>query len=150
MKKRFFLRTLVGAMAVAVIGFQAPQVNAAEEPFKVGLIVPMTGAFASTGRQVYAGAQAYMDQHGDTVAGRKVEIVLKDDGGVAANSRKLAQELIVNDDVDVIAGFGLTPIALAVAPVATESETPMVVMAAQTQTVTDASPFMVRTSGTIK
>lgn len=150
MKKRFFLRTLVGAMAVAVVGFQAPQVMAAEEPFKVGLIVPMTGAFASTGRQVYAGAQAYMEHHGDTVAGRKIEIILKDDGGVAANSRKLAQELIVNDDVDVIAGFGLTPIALAVAPVATESETPMVIMAAQTQMITDTSPFITRTSGTIK
>lgn len=149
MKKRFFLRSLAGAMVLAATGIHAPQVMAAE-PFKVGLIVPMTGPFASTGRQVYAGAQAFMDHHTDTVAGRKIQIILKDDGGVPANSRKLAQELIVNDKVDVIAGFGLTPIILAAAPVATESKTPMVVMAAQTQTATEASPFMVRTSGTIK
>jgi branched-chain amino acid transport system substrate-binding protein len=150
MKKRLFLRTVVGAMAVAVAGINAPQVMAAEEPFKVGLVVPMTGPFASTGRQINAGVKAYMDLHGDTVAGRKIEVILKDDAGVAANARKLSQELIVNDEVDVIAGFGLTPINLAVAPVATESETPMVVMAAQTQTNTESTPFMVRTSGSIK
>lgn len=150
MKKRTFLHALAGALAVAAMGAHAPAAMAAETAFKVGLIVPMTGPFASTGRQVYAGAQAYADLHGDTVAGRKVQIILKDDGGVAANTRKLAQELIVNDKVDMIAGFGLTPLALAAAPVATESKTPMMVMAAQTQTITDASPFIVRSSGSIK
>ncbi|MFD2850407.1 ABC transporter substrate-binding protein [Eoetvoesiella caeni] len=109
----------------------------------------MTGPFASTGRQIDAGTRVYMAQHGDSVDGRKIEIILKDDGGVAANSKKIAQELIVNDKVNVIAGFGLTPITLAVAPIATQSKTPMVVMAAQTQSVTDASPYIVRSSGTI-
>ncbi len=149
MKRRIFLRTAVGALALAATGFHAPQILAAEKPFKVGMIVPMTGAFASTGRQLHSAAQAFMKEHGDTVAGRKIELILKDDGGNAANSRKLAQELIVNEKVDVIAGFGLTPITLAVAPVATESKTPMVLMAAQTQTNTEASPYIVRSSGTI-
>lgn len=149
MKRRIFLRTAAGALALAATGFHAPQLLAAEKPFKVGMIVPMTGAFASTGRQLHSAAQAFMKEHGDTVAGRKIEIILKDDGGNAANSRKLAQELIVNEKVDVIAGFGLTPITLAVAPVATESKTPMVLMAAQTQTNTEASPYIVRSSGTI-
>ncbi len=149
MKKRLFLRTALCAFAIAATGLHAPAIQAAEKPFKIGLIVPMTGAFASTGRQLYSAVQAYMKDHGDTVAGRKIEVILKDDNGVAANSRKLAQELIVNDDVDVIAGFGLTPITLAVAPIATQSKTPMVLMAAQTQANTEASPYMVRSSGTI-
>ncbi|MDX3894449.1 ABC transporter substrate-binding protein [Pusillimonas sp.] len=149
MKKRHFLRTALSVLALAATGVHAPEVLAADKPFKVGLIVPMTGAFASTGRQVSSAVQAFIKEHGDTVAGRKVQVILKDDGGIAANSRKLAQELIVNDKVDVIAGFGLTPITLAVAPIATESKTPMVLMAAQTQANTEASPFMVRSSGTI-
>ncbi len=149
MEKRQFLRTAAASLVVMGMLAYAPQVRAAETPFKVGMIVPMTGPFASTGRQLQSGARAFMQINGDTVAGRKIEILLKDDGGVAANSRKIAQELIVNDKVDAIAGFGLTPIALAVAPVATESKTPMVLMAAQTQSITEASPFIVRSSGTI-
>ncbi len=149
MQKRLFLKGTFAAVAVAFSGLYTPTVAAADDTFKVGLILPMTGPFASTGRQIDAGIKAYMGQNGDEVAGRKIEIILKDDNGVAANSKKLAQELIVNDKVNVIAGFGLTPIALAVAPVATQSKTPMVVMAAQTQSITDASPYIVRSSGTI-
>jgi branched-chain amino acid transport system substrate-binding protein len=117
--------------------------------FKVGLILPMTGQQASTGREVLAGARQYMAEHGDTVAGRKVEIILKDDVAVADTTKRLAQEMIVNDKVGVIAGFGITPCALAVAPLATQSKTPAIVMAAATSAITDASPFMVRASFTL-
>ncbi len=83
------------------------------------------------------------------MAGRPVEIILKDDTGVPDITKRLAQELVVNDKVDVLAGFGLTPLALATAPIATQSKTPMVVMAAATSIITEASPYIIRTSMTI-
>src|SRR4030095_5461547 len=86
------------------------------KPFKIGFILPMTGQSSSTGRQEEAAIKVYIAQHGTTVAGRKIEVVIKDDGGVADQTRRIAQELVVNDKVDVLAGFGLTPPALRNAP----------------------------------
>ena len=74
---------------------------------------------------------------------------MKDDGAVPDATKRIAQELIVNDRVAVIAGFGITPTALATAPLATQSKTPLVVMAAATSSITEASPFIVRTSFTL-
>lgn len=148
MNKRQFLGA-AASLAMAGSLLHAPQLHAAPAPFKIGMIVPMTGPFASTGRQLYSASKAFIEMNGDTVAGRKIEIILKDDGGVAANAKKIAQELIVNEKVDVIAGFGLTPIALAVAPLANESKTPMLVTAAMTRTITETSPYIVRSSGTM-
>ncbi len=148
--KRITLRRLA-AIAFAAnlpLGATAPAF-AQSDPIRIGLILPMTGPFASTGRQVEAAAKLYMAQHGSTVAGRKVELIVKDDGGTADVTRRLAQELVVNDRVAVLAGFGLTPLALATAPIATQSKTPMVVMAAATSSIIDASPFIVRTSFTL-
>ncbi len=122
---------------------------AAADPIKVGLIVPMTGPFAYMGRQIGAGVSLYLAEHGDMVAGRKVEILLKDDAGVPDNTRRLAQEMVVGDKVAVLAGFGLTPQAFATAPIATQSKTPMVVMQAATSSVTEKSPYIVRTSMTL-
>jgi branched-chain amino acid transport system substrate-binding protein len=119
---------------------------AGQETIKIGLILPMTGPFTTTGKQVDAGVRFYMQQNGATVAGKKIEIILRDDGGVADNSKRIAQELLVRDKVNILAGFGLTPIALAVAPLATETKTPMVVMVAATAIVTERSPYIVRTS----
>ena len=143
MQKRYFLRA-VAASALLAAGASAQ----AQESFKIGLILPMTGAFASTGKQIEAAAKLYVAQHGDTVAGKKVEIILKDDTSLPDVTKRLAQELIVNDKVNVLAGFGLTPLALATAPLATQSKTPMVVMAAATSSITQASPYVVRTSFT--
>src|SRR5688572_1514677 len=123
--------------------------QASKAPFKIGFILPMTGPFASTGKQIEAAVKLWMAQNGTIVAGRKVELLLKDDAGTADTTRRLAQELVVNDKVDVLAGFGLTPLALATAPIATQSKTPMVVMAAATSSIIDASPFIVRTSFTL-
>ena len=121
----------------------------AEETVKVGLILPMTGPFTTTGKQVEAGVRFYMQQNGATVDGRKIELILRDDAGVADNSRRIAQQLLAADQVNILAGFGLTPIALTVAPLATETRTPMVVMAAATAIVTERSPYIVRTSFTL-
>lgn len=148
-QKRSFLRySLVGA-AMALTGMPFDNAIAAQDTFKVGLILPMTGPFASTGRQVETGVQAYLQQYGTKVAGREIEVVLRDDAGEPANTKRLAQELLINGKVNVLAGFGLTPLALAAAPMATQTKTPMVIMAAQTLVITNATPYAVRTSGTI-
>jgi branched-chain amino acid transport system substrate-binding protein len=145
LNKRHFLK---GLAASAVI-LQAGNLAAEARPFKVGLLLPMTGPFASTGRQIENGIRLYMAQMGDVVAGRQIEIILKDDTGVPDVTKRMAQELVVNDKVDVLAGFGLTPLALSTAPIATQAKTPMVVMAAATSIITEASPYIVRTSMTL-
>jgi branched-chain amino acid transport system substrate-binding protein len=143
MKTRFFFPL----MALALI-FSATSVWA-QEAFKIGLILPMTGQSASTGKQIEAAARLFMAQNGNNVAGRKIELIVKDDGGVPDATKRMAQELVVNDKVGVLSGFGLTPLALATAPIATQSKTPMVVMAAATSSITEASPYIVRTSFTL-
>jgi branched-chain amino acid transport system substrate-binding protein len=109
-------------------------------------LAPMTGSFASTGKQLVAGAKLYMQLMGDTVAGKKIELIVKDDAGSADMTKRLAQELVVNDKVAVLAGFGVTPGALATAPIATEAKIPEIVMMAATSVVTERSPYIVRTS----
>jgi branched-chain amino acid transport system substrate-binding protein len=141
-------RTLIQA-AIAAFLLSAGSASLAQERFKIGLLLPMTGPFASTGRQIEAAVRLYMAQNGDTVAGRKVELIVKDDTGTPDVTKRLAQEMVVNDKVQVLAGFGLTPLALATAPIATQSKTPMVVMAAATSSITEASPYIVRTSFTL-
>jgi len=121
----------------------------AQGTVKIGLIIPMTGPQASTGKQIDAAVKLYMQQHGSTVAGKKVEVVLKDDGAVPDNTKRIAQELIVNDKVSFVAGFGVTPTALAVAPLATQAKVPEIVMAAGTSIITERSPYIVRTSFTL-
>ena len=116
---------------------------------KIGLILPMTGQQASTGRQIDAAVKLWVAQYGNKAGGRMVEVIVKDDASVPDNTRRLAQELVVNDKVAALAGFGITPSAMATAPIATQSKTPMVVMAAATSAITEASPFIVRTSFTL-
>src|SRR5690606_38992901 len=111
--------------------------------------LPMTGPFASTGRQVEAGARTYMAMNGDTVAGKKIELIVRDDAGTADQTRRIAQELIVNDGVSVLGGFGLTPLALAVGPVITQAKVPAVVMAAGTASITENADYYTRTSFTL-
>ena len=137
------------AMAVAVGLVAASAPVRAEDAVKIGLILPMTGGQASTGKQIDNAVKLYMQQHGDTVAGKKIEIILKDDATLPDNTKRLAQELIVNDKVNFIAGFGITPAALAAAPLATQAKIPEIVMAAGTSIITERSPYIVRTSFTL-
>ena len=92
--------------------------------------MPLTGGQASTGKQLDNAVKLYMRQHGDTVAGKKIEVIVRDDGAIPDNTKRIAQELIVNDKVQVIAGFGITPAALAAAPLATQAKIPQIVMLA--------------------
>ena len=122
----------------------------AADTIKVGMLVEMTGTFADFGLQITNGAKAYMKQHGDTVAGKKIELIIKDTTGPAPDvAKRLAQELVVKDKVDFLAGFGLTPNALAVAPIATEAKIPTIIMNAATSVITAKSPYIVRTSFTL-
>ena len=142
-------RRLFKAMVAAPIVMGLTPASAQNKPFKIGLLTPMTGPFASTGKQMLAGVKLYMAQQGVNIAGRQVELIVKDDTGMPDVTKRLAQELVVNDKVDVLAGFGLTPLALATGPIATQSKTPMVNMLAATSSVIDASPYMVRVSMTL-
>ena len=137
-----WIRFVTAAFALAL---SIPPVSA-QDTVKVGLILPLTGPFAPTGRQIEGGAKLYMQQHGDKVAGKKIEFIVRDDGNVADNTKRIAQELIVNDKVSVIAGFGLTPLALATAPVSAEAKVPQIIMGAATAIIPDRSPYIVRTS----
>jgi branched-chain amino acid transport system substrate-binding protein len=117
---------------------------------KLGMVGEFSGPFADYGQQMYNGMKAYMKQHGDTVAGKKIEIIQKDTTGPAPDvAKRLAQELVTRDNVDMLVGFGLTPNALAVAPVATEAKKPMIVMNAATSIITTKSPYIVRVSMTL-
>ncbi len=138
MKTKLFASLVAGVMFTSA----AP----AQETVKIGLISSQTGPFASVGRQLEAGVRLYIQQNGDTVAGKKIELVVRDDAGVADTTRRIAQELVTNERVNVLAGFTLTPGALATAPVATQAKTPMVVMLGATAVIPDRSPFIVRTS----
>ena len=126
---------LWGAASAVLPGLCASVPAWADDAVKIGLILPMTGGQASTGKQIDNAIKLYLQQKGDTVAGKKIEIILKDDAAVPDNTKRLAQELIVNDKVNFIAGFGVTPAALAAAPLATQAKIPEVVMAAGTSII---------------
>src|SRR6266542_3645770 len=140
---------LQGGAAAAVAAWM-PRTAFAADPVKIGLILPMTGPFASTGRQTQAGVRLYMQKNGDTVAGRKSELIVKDDTGIAPDTpKRIAQDLAVQEKIAILAGFGLTPLALATASVATEAKVPMIVMCAGTSIIPQRSPFIVRTGFTL-
>jgi len=143
MKRR--LAAVFGALAL-VTAFPV----SAQQPLKIGLVMPYSGQFADAATQMDNAIKLYMKEHGDTVAGRKLEIIRRDTGGVAPDiAKRHAQELVVRDNVDILAGFVLTPNALAAADVSVQAKKFMVVMNAATSIITTRSPYMVRTSLTI-
>ena len=141
-------KTRIATLALAAI-FSSGAFAA--DPIKIGMVLPMSGPFAAYGKQIEHGVRLYLATKGDTFGGRKVELIIKDDSpGTAGDvSKRLAQELVVKDKVDILAGFGLTPSAFAVAPVATEAKKPMVVMNAATSAITTKSNYLVRASMTL-
>lgn len=122
----------------------------AQQVVKIGVIAEFSGPFADYGTQIVNGMKTYLKLHGETFGGRKVEIITRDTTGPAPEvAKRLAQELITRDNVDIIAGFGLTPNALAVAPISAEAKKPMVIMNAATSVITTRSPYIVRVSHTL-
>jgi branched-chain amino acid transport system substrate-binding protein len=139
-----------GSGSAAAPSTAPPAPPAEKTTIKIGMIAPFSGPFADSGQQLMGGIKAYIKQNGDTVAGKKVEILTRDTTGPAAEiAKRLAQELVVQDKVDFLVGFALTPEALAAAPVATEGKTPMVIMNAATSIITTKSPYVVRFSLTL-
>jgi branched-chain amino acid transport system substrate-binding protein len=138
---------LAGCCAIAAVALGAGSVSA-QDTLKIGIVVPMTGALSAGGREISTAAKLYMAQHGDTVAGKKIELIIRDDASGPDNAKRLAQELIVNDHVAFL-GAGITPSAMAMAPIATEAKIPTVVMISGTSVVTERSPYYVRTSFTL-
>jgi branched-chain amino acid transport system substrate-binding protein len=143
-----FCRSVSIAVAM-LVGATASTGAMAQGAVKVGMVLPLTGVLGPVGKQVQAGAQLYMQQHGATVAGKKIDLIIKDDASVPDNSKRLAQELIVNDKVAVICS-GITPSAMAIGPLSTQSKTANVVTVSGTSGVINPNnPYMVRTSFTL-
>src|SRR3954464_7497014 len=142
------ITTAVGGVAAMLLAGAAPA--SAQDTIKVGLIMTLSGQFADAGIQMQNGVKTYMKEHGETVGGKKIELIVKDSGGMAPDvAKRLAQELVVRDKVDILAGFVLTPNALAAGDVSAEAKKFMVVMNAATSIVTTKSPYMVRSSVTL-
>jgi branched-chain amino acid transport system substrate-binding protein len=135
-------------IALAVAASTAASAASAQETIKIGAVQSMTGPFNQNGQETMAGAQLYMRQHGDMVAGKKIEIILKDDASVPEVGKRLAQELVVNDKVALLLG-GITPSALSIAPLTAEAKVPMVVMVSGASSTVERSPYIVRTSFTL-
>jgi branched-chain amino acid transport system substrate-binding protein len=142
MRRRDFT---IALLATGIVAFTAGGA-AAQDTIKIGVSFSLTGAgFAAAGRQSLAGAKLYMQQHGDTVAGKKIELIVRDDAGVADNARRIVQEFIVRDKVQIIAG-GITPTVLSYGQVVTQAKMPTVVMISGASVTTNGSPYFVRTS----
>lgn len=143
---KYAVGALASSMALA-LGLGTAQ---AQNTVKVGVIMTYSGQFAEAALQMDNGIKLYMQQHGDTVAGKKIEIIRKDTGGPAPDvAKRLAQELVVRDKVDILAGFVLTPNAMAASDVSAEAKKFMVIMNAATSIITTKSPYSVRTSHTL-
>src|SRR6478672_1013220 len=137
-------KALIVAAAFAALGVGPAS---AQGTIKIGIILPYSGQFADGAAQMDNAIKLFVQQNGDTVAGKKLEFIRKDTGGIAPDvAKRLAQELIVRDKVDILAGFLLTPNALAAGDVSAEAKKFMVVMNAATSIITTKSPYMVRTS----
>lgn len=135
----------LGCIALAFLPFVGA--HAQEDTIRIGVIAALTGPFVNIGKPFEDGIRTYMQQYGDKVAGKKIEILYRDDGGSNVElSKRAAQELIGREKVSFLIGFSLTPSALAVAPVATQGKVPMIVMNAVTTGITAKSPYMLRTS----
>lgn len=120
------------------------------EDIKIGVVMPMSGPFASHGKQLNNGLKLFIAEHGDTVAGKKIQLIIKDDTGISPEvAKRQAQELLIKDKVNILAGFSLTPNAFSVAPLATQAKVPMVVLNAATSSITEKSPNIVRVSMTL-
>ena len=140
------LMSVLAGLALALLGVGVAK---AQDTVKIGIINEYSGQFADTGNQIDNGIKLYVKQHGDTVAGKKIEMIRKDTGGIAPDvAKRLSQEAIVRDGADILAGFSLTPNALAAADVSAEAKKFMVVMNAATAIITTKSPYIARTSST--
>ena len=144
MFRRLVVTTAAGLAAASFAAHAA----LAQDTIKIGIVQSLTGQLTAVGKQVMGGVNLYVQQHGNTVAGKKIELLVNDDTTVPDAAKRLAQELIVNDKVNILTS-GITPASFAIAPLATQSKVPTVIMVSGTSSATERSPYMVRTSFTL-
>jgi branched-chain amino acid transport system substrate-binding protein len=142
---RALIRLLVGAVTI----FGA-EMACAQETIRIGFSAPVTGPFAVYGKQMQSALKLFIERNGSSVAGKKIEVIVRDDAGVPDQAKRVAQELVVNEKVAMLAGYNPTPTALAVAPLATEAKIPLVVMGGASSIITERSPYIVRTFFTLQ
>jgi branched-chain amino acid transport system substrate-binding protein len=142
-----FSKAYLAAVAVALLAATAGTAHA-QQPIRIGFSAPITGPFAENGKQMLAAVKLFQERNPAVIAGRPVEVIVRDDGGVPDQAKRIAQELVVNNKVVALLGYNPTPTALAVAPLATEAKIPQVVMGSSTSIITERSPYIVRTFGT--
>jgi branched-chain amino acid transport system substrate-binding protein len=142
---RALIRLLVGAVTI----FGA-EMACAQETIRIGFSAPVTGPFAVYGKQMQSALKLFIERNGSSVAGKKIEVIVRDDAGVPDQAKRVAQELVVNEKVAILAGYNPTPTALAVAPLATEAKIPLVVMGGASSIITERSPYIVRTFFTLQ
>jgi branched-chain amino acid transport system substrate-binding protein len=140
-------KSLFGSLAIA-LALLAGGPASAEDTVRIGFSAPLTGPFSENGRQMSTALKLFAEQNGMTVAGKKVEVILRDDGGVADQARRLAQELVVGGKAAILAGYNPTPTALAVAPLSAETHIPQIVTGSSASITTKRSPYIVRTLST--
>jgi len=138
------VRLLAAAGALALL----PASATAQETVKIGFSVPLTGAFSENGKQMVAAIKIFTEQRGSVIAGKKIEVIVRDDGGVADQAKRIAQEFVVQHKVAVLAGYNPTPVALAVAPLSAEAKIPQIVVGSSASVTTTRSPYIVRTFST--
>lgn len=143
MRYKHIVAAAIAALSVSALAARA------EDTVKVGVVIPLTGGFQSNGRQIDAALKTYVATHGETAGGKKVEFVVKDDASVPDNALRISQELVTNEKVSILTGFGNTPTALSVAQLSKRAKVPQVIMVAATSSIMKASPYMLRTSWTI-
>jgi branched-chain amino acid transport system substrate-binding protein len=142
-------KAMLGSAAIVVVALAVSSANA-QQTVKIGVVMSYSGQFADPGSQIDNGIKLYMKEHGETVAGKKIVIIRKDNGGIAPDvAKRLSQEVIVRDGADILAGYDLTPNAMAAGDVSAQAKKFMVNMNAATAIITTKSPYMVRTSFTV-
>jgi branched-chain amino acid transport system substrate-binding protein len=141
------MKAVTASVALAAAAFAA-QAAQAQDTIKIGIVQSLTGQLTAVGKQIMGGVNLYVQQHGNTIAGKKIELIVKDDTTVPDVAKRLAQELIVNDKVNILT-TGITPATFAIAPLATEAKIPSVIMVSGTSSATERSPYMVRASFTL-
>jgi len=139
---------LKGIAAVGAAGAAGTRPAAAQDVIRIGACLSLTGGFQTVARQALAGAKLYMQLNGATVAGKKIELIVREDSGVPDVARRVVQEMIVNDKVNIVLG-GITPTALAIGQLVTQAKIPTVVIISGASVTIDRSPFMTRTSFTL-
>ncbi len=138
---------LAAALALAA----AAPAGAFAQTVKVGIIGTYSGPQAGVGEQLDRGIRLYMKEHEkDLPPGVKLELIRRDDTGPNPEvAKRLAQELITRDHVQLLAGVIWTPNALSIAPLLTEAKVPLIIMNAGTAMITTKSPYIARVSFTL-